>query len=401
MKKHDSSGFASVAAKLVSMLKQQDQMVVIPEGYQQHVKWLPQIGDIFADFNASTTQGHLRFFDWAEGHWTLVFSFADAFTPVSTTEMISLAEAKEDFDARGVKLLGLSTSSLENQKSWHADIREKFGFTVAFPTVEDEAGTLLRTFGMIHPKVSSSQSVGKSFIIGPDLRIRAIFEYPIFIGRSTDEVLRVIDALQKADCDGLATPADWQAGDPCLITEQHDDAAYRGVYGDRFQRLAPYVTLVRPEKAFATDRVSIGFRTELTRLIYASKHDGVDDDCVADILQKSGVNNVRHGITGVLIFGEGFFLQMLEGKREKVAQTFTQIMKDERHYAIRLIGAGDANQRLFDDWSMQFVEMSSIKQEILSDYLTDEIFDPFQTSLSRIESLCSRLSVSDWRELRN
>lgn len=397
MKKQRSSGFASIARRLVSGMKQQDHGIVIPEGYKKHVQWLPQIGDIFADFHASTTQGRLRFFDWAEGHWTLVFGFTGACTPVSTSEMIALAEAKEEFDARDVQLLGLCASRLEDQREWHADIRENFGFTVAFPTVEDEDGLLLRSFGMIHPKASATQSVGKSFIIGPDLRIRAIFEYPVLVGRSTDEVLRVIDALQSTNNDGLATPADWQAGDPFLFTEKHDEADCRAVFGDRFRRLAPYVALIDPEKAPHTDVASNGSCPELTRLIYASKHAGIDDDCLTDILQSSRANNDRVGITGVLIFGERFFLQVLEGNREKVARTFMRIMKDRRHHDIRLIGAGDADDRLFDEWNMKFVEMASLRKGIVSDYLTDGVFDPFHTSQAHIEKFCNRLSTGHFR----
>ncbi len=217
----------------------------LPLAYRRSVKWLPQIGDIFPDFHAEITDAEFRFFDWAEGHWTFLFSHPAAFTPVCTTELIALAAMQEDFDARNVKLLGFTGSSREKQAAWHADIEKKFGYHIGFPTIADENATLARAFGMIHEKESDAWPIRKSFILDPEMRIRLIFEYPIYVGRSTDEVLRSIDALQAVDRYGLAVPADWQPGED-LVYAENDDAVgdARAVDTSRNYR-TPYLSLVQ------------------------------------------------------------------------------------------------------------------------------------------------------------
>lgn len=221
--------------------------IFLPLAYRKKVKWLPQIGDIFPNFEATTTEGRLNFFDWAEGHWSFIFSHPAAFTPVCTTEMVSLADAKEDFTARNVKLLGFTQSAIEDQNRWHDEIFNIFGSSIDFPTVDDRNQALAQVFGMIHEKESTSWPIRKSFILDPQMKIRMIFEYPIYIGRSTDEVLRAIDALQAMDQLGVATPADWQLGDKYLCSEKHDALTEVEVYGDRLRRLTPYLALIDPE----------------------------------------------------------------------------------------------------------------------------------------------------------
>ncbi len=223
------------------------EQIFLPLAYRKQVKWLPQIGDIFPNFQAATTEGPMRFFNWAEGHWSFLFSHPAAFTPVCTTEMVSLAAAKQDFDDRKVKLLGFTASTIEDQRGWHDDIFNRFGFDIDFPTVDDQSGALARAFGMMHVKESASWPIRKSFILDPQMRIRMIFEYPIHVGRSTDEVLRSIDALQAADEHGVAIPADWQPGEEYLCSESHDARHDEVTYGDRVRRLTSYLALIRPE----------------------------------------------------------------------------------------------------------------------------------------------------------
>lgn len=221
--------------------------VFIPGSYSKNVKWLPQIGDIFPDFEATTTDGPLRFFEWAEGHWSFLFSHPAAFTPVCTTEMIALAAARQDFDQRNVKLLGISASPVDVQLAWRSDIQEKFGFEIDFPTVDDQTGALARVFGMIHDKESSNWPIRKSIILDPQMKIRMIFDYPIYVGRSTDEVLRAIDSMQLIDEHDVATPADWQPGEEYLCSENHSSLEDEKTYGDRLKRLTSYLALIRPK----------------------------------------------------------------------------------------------------------------------------------------------------------
>lgn len=217
----------------------------LPNAYRRSVPWVPRIGDIFPNFEADTTVGRLRFFDWAEGGWTYVFSHPAARTPICTTELVALAAAKRDFARRNIKLLGLSGSTLEDQHDWHADILRLFGVQVDVPFVADTSGKMARAFGMIHDKEATDWPIRKSFIIDPLFRVRMIFEYPVHVGRSTDEILRVIDAARANDRTGLAVPADWIPGDDLVYAEDRTDAEMVAQYGKHFVRLTDYLGVVR------------------------------------------------------------------------------------------------------------------------------------------------------------
>ncbi|RBI69911.1 blue light sensor protein [Roseovarius sp. TE539] len=137
---------------------------------------------------------------------------------------------------------------------------------------------------------------------------------------------------------------------------------------------------------------------QLARLIYASTHDGLAIEAVDRILQKSRANNERDGITGALIVGERSFMQLLEGDRSRVAACFMRIMQDDRHRDIRIILAGDVENRSFLEWSMHLINASRIKEEILSRYLIDGQFDPARMSEAAIKDLCQALSAGDWEK---
>ncbi len=137
----------------------------------------------------------------------------------------------------------------------------------------------------------------------------------------------------------------------------------------------------------------------MTQLIYASNHGGASVDTLDRILQTSRANNVRDGITGALVISEKHFLQLLEGDRFAVGQCFMRITQDDRHHGIQLISSGDAEHRLFLEWSMHRIETSRIKQEILSRYTINGTFDPVRMPQRTIEDLCRVLSEGDWDSL--
>lgn len=138
---------------------------------------------------------------------------------------------------------------------------------------------------------------------------------------------------------------------------------------------------------------------QLTRLIYASTHEGMVFEAIDQILQKSRVSNERDGITGALIVGERSFLQLLEGDRTAVAKCFMRIVLDDRHRDIQILCAGDAEDRFFHEWSMHLIKASRIKEDILSRYLIDGVFDPARMSEFAIRDLCRALSAGDWDKL--
>lgn len=176
-----------------------------------------QIGDPVPDFQVQSTQGSLNFHDWAQGSWVFLFSLYRAFSPVCTTELASFAVCTPDFQRRGTKMLGISGSTAIEQLQWHEDVRDIYGVDVSYPVVADSTGQLPDLFGMIRQEQSTGCPIRKSLILGPDLKVRMILEYPVLVGRSTEETLRVIDALQTAEAHNVGTWADWQKGEDILL----------------------------------------------------------------------------------------------------------------------------------------------------------------------------------------
>jgi peroxiredoxin (alkyl hydroperoxide reductase subunit C) len=177
---------------------------------------MPRIGEQAPDFEALTTHGHLSMSD-LRGHWVILFSHPADFTPVCTTEFVALARRAEEFDRRNVKLVGLSIDSIHSHLAWLRNIEEKIGVKVPFPVIADVDMRVANKFGMIHPEASTTAAVRGLFVIDPEGFIQAMVYYPLQTGRSTDEMLRLVDALQTTDQHHVATPADWRPGERVIV----------------------------------------------------------------------------------------------------------------------------------------------------------------------------------------
>lgn len=174
-----------------------------------------RINDIAPDFTARTTLGPKRLSDY-RGGWLLMFSHPADFTPVCTSEFVGFAQAAPRFDALGCSLLGLSVDSLYSHLAWLRDIETRFGITVPFPVIEDPSMEIARAYGMLDPAAASSATVRATYVIDPNGIMRAMSWYPMNVGRSVDELLRLVTALQMADREQASTPMGWQQGDPLL-----------------------------------------------------------------------------------------------------------------------------------------------------------------------------------------
>lgn len=188
----------------------------------QEYQKLPLIGDKAPHFEAVTTNGPITFPEDYKGKWVVLFSHPADFTPVCTTEFITFAQREPEFKALNTELVGLSVDSLHSHIAWlraieNLTFREYKNTKVKFPLIVDISMNVSNLYGMIQPNQSTTQAVRAVFIIDDKGIIRTILYYPLSTGRNFDEILRVIKALQTADKEGVATPADWVPGEPMIV----------------------------------------------------------------------------------------------------------------------------------------------------------------------------------------
>ncbi|QTH24813.1 peroxiredoxin (plasmid) [Rhizorhabdus wittichii] len=177
---------------------------------------MPRINEPAPAFKAKTTHGE-RSLDDYKGKWLVLFSHPADFTPVCTTEFMGFAKAADRFKALNCELLGLSIDSVHSHIAWMRSIEEKFGIEITFPIIDDLSMNVARAFGMIHPGASDTSAVRATFLIDPEGVIRAMVYYPMSNGRSVDEFVRLLTALQTSDANKVATPENWQPGEPVIV----------------------------------------------------------------------------------------------------------------------------------------------------------------------------------------
>lgn len=194
-----------------------------------------RIGDVAPDFTARTTHGRLRLSD-LRGQWVVLFSHPADFTPVCTSEFLALAATFEQFRVMNCVLLGLSVDSLPAHLAWVEAIRIEFGIIIPFPIIEDPSMAIARAYGMLDAAAENSATVRAVHVIDPDGSIRAITWYPMSVGRSVAELLRLIAALQKAATANVLTPEGWQPGGDVMLSavQTQQDVALAG--SDWFMR---------------------------------------------------------------------------------------------------------------------------------------------------------------------
>ncbi len=186
------------------------------EEYQTKPISLPRLGEKAPDFDTVTTHGKIKLDDY-KGSWLILFSHPADFTPVCTTEFIAFAKIYPELQKRGVELLGLSVDSISSHIAWVRNIEEKTGVKIPFPIIADLSKEVALAYGMVHPGQSRTETVRCVFIIDPKQIIRTILYYPLSTGRNMQEILRIIDALQTTDANGVATPANWKPGDKVIV----------------------------------------------------------------------------------------------------------------------------------------------------------------------------------------
>ena len=135
-----------------------------------------------------------------------------------------MARRKGEFDAMGVELLGLSVDSIYSHISWLGWIKDKMGVAVDFPVIEDLSMEVANAYGMLDPTSRTTATVRACYFIDPDQIIQAVIHYPMYVGRSIDELLRVQQALIDTYGNELSTPANWRPGEKYLKSTLDMDA---------------------------------------------------------------------------------------------------------------------------------------------------------------------------------
>jgi thioredoxin-dependent peroxiredoxin len=215
-----------------------------------------QIGATAPDFEADTTEGPIHFHEWIGDSWAVLFSHPKSFTPVCTTELGYMASIKPEFDRRGVKILGLSVDSVDDNVRWAKDIEETQGTAPNYPIISDGDFKVAKLYEMLGADASGdaasrtpadNQTVRNVFVIGPDKKIKLILVYPMSTGRNFDEVLRVVDSLQLTADHKVSTPAQWQQGDKVMIGGSVSNDQAKEIFGE-WESPKPYIRIVpQPE----------------------------------------------------------------------------------------------------------------------------------------------------------
>lgn len=182
-----------------------------------------RIGEVVPRFTARSTQGVIDLADY-DDRWFILFAHPADFTPVCTSELIELAKAEPDFAAIDCALIGHSVDSLYSHLAWLRAIHQLSGVKIGFPLVEDPSMEIARAYGMMGGDAADATTVRTTYFIGPRGILHASICYPLNVGRSIPEMLRLVKALQEAERTTALTPANWQPGDALLRQPEESTA---------------------------------------------------------------------------------------------------------------------------------------------------------------------------------
>lgn len=203
-----------------------------------------QINDTAPNFTANTSHGPINFYEFINGHWTVLFSHPKNFTPVCTTELGTLQKLLPEFKKRGVQVIGLSVDNLDNHNQWLNDIQETQGELPEYPLIADDSRQVSLLYGMVRDNAPDTMTVRTVFVIGPDKKVKLRLDYPASAGRNFDEILRVLDSLQITAEHQLATPANWKQGEDLIVTAAVSDEQAQQRFPKSFHKIKPYLRTV-------------------------------------------------------------------------------------------------------------------------------------------------------------
>ena len=207
-----------------------------------------RINQTVPDFEAETSEGPIRFHDWIGDSWAILFSHPKDFTPVCTTEFGAVAQLKDEWERRGVKVIGISVDGADSHRKWKGDIASYGGAEAFFPIIADESLEVSKLYDMLPADAylpdgrtpNDTATVRSVYVIAPDKSLKLSMTYPMTVGRNFAEVLRAVDALQTGATHGVATPADWQVGRDVVIPATVSDEDAKAKFGS-FKTHFPYL----------------------------------------------------------------------------------------------------------------------------------------------------------------
>jgi hypothetical protein len=136
----------------------------------------------------------------------------------------------------------------------------------------------------------------------------------------------------------------------------------------------------------------------LVRLLYVSRlADPSKPEAIDDILAESRTHNPALGITGILCYGAGIFLQAIEGGRASVSELYNHITRDKRHKDVVLLHFEEITERRFGGWTMGQVNLAKLNTSIVLKYSEKPELDPYavsgKVSLALLEELMATASI--------
>jgi peroxiredoxin 2/4 len=183
---------------------------------------IPLIGEATPEFTAESTTGTIKFPDDYYAKWKILFSHPADFTAVCSSEILELANMQNDFKELNTQLVVVSTDAVSSHIEWvksleSAKYKSRQPVKINFPLVSDRNMDISKAYGMVHSYSSTTKDVRGVFIIDPNDKIKAIFFYPMEVGRNLDEIKRTLIALQTAEKNNVLIPADWQPGQDVML----------------------------------------------------------------------------------------------------------------------------------------------------------------------------------------